>query len=111
MQPTIWKKSRFIELYKQVQAEKWFESDTYEEACRSLNIKGFFTYNGEKKRGGHFDSSVYPYIATAVVKGKWNVSEYQQELQKQLQSYEEQKEKLDKEVEPFEIEMSASSTY
>ena len=30
--------------------------------------------------GGHFNSHSYPYIATAVVKGKWNHSEYSKEL-------------------------------
>jgi len=39
-----------------------------------------YYYNGEPKRGGHHDSSIYPYIATAVVKGKWNLSEYKNEL-------------------------------
>ena len=28
----------------------------------------------------HWDSKTYPYIATAIVKGKWNLSEYQSEL-------------------------------
>ena len=38
-------------------------------------------YKGENKRGAHhYDSSVYPYIATAIVKGKWNVTEYKNEL-------------------------------
>ncbi len=87
MQPTIWKKSRFIELYKKVQAEKWFESEDYEKACNLLNIKGFFTYSGEKKRGGHFDSNIYPYIATAVIKGKWNISEYKHELKNIFKTY------------------------
>ncbi len=36
---------------------------------------------GETKRGMfHFDSMVFPYIATAIVKGKWNMSEYPSEL-------------------------------
>ena len=34
----------------------------------------------------HFDSLVYPYIATAIVKGKWNFQEYP-ELKKLLDSY------------------------
>ena len=34
-----------------------------------------------KKRGlFHYDSLVWPYIATAINKGKWNTSEYSQEL-------------------------------
>ena len=32
-------KSRFIELYKKVQAEKWFESEDYEKAYNLENIK------------------------------------------------------------------------
>ena len=28
----------------------------------------------------HYDSNVYPYIATALVRGKWNLSEYKNEL-------------------------------
>ena len=32
------------------------------------------------KVGGHYNSSIYPYIATAIVKGKWNYSEYKKDL-------------------------------
>jgi hypothetical protein len=28
----------------------------------------------------HWDSSIFPYIATAIVKGKWNIGEYEKEL-------------------------------
>ena len=36
---------------------------------------------GERKRGlYHYDSLVFPYIATAINKGKWNYNEYQKEL-------------------------------
>ena len=35
----------------------------------------------DKKRGKfHYDSSVYPYVCTAVIKGKWNFKEYKKEL-------------------------------
>jgi hypothetical protein len=45
------------------------------------NIKGLCHYNNEPKRGeNHYDSDVYPYIATALVKGKWNINEYPSEL-------------------------------
>lgn len=80
MQATIWKKEAFVKLYEDTKQTKWFESETYEDSCRSLGIKGLYYYNGESRRGGHHDSSVYPYIATAVVKGKWNLSEYYEEL-------------------------------
>ena len=43
---------------------------------------------GEKKRGMyHYDSIVFPYICTAIVKGKWNMNEYQNELDKLFGEY------------------------
>jgi hypothetical protein len=52
------------------------------------NISGLYYYNEEPKRGGnHYDSSIYPYIATALVKGKWNLSEYKKELGTLLEQY------------------------
>jgi hypothetical protein len=35
----------------------------------------------------HRSSEIYPYIATAVVKGKWNFSEYQLELEAIFEEY------------------------
>lgn len=80
MQATIWNKEHFIKLYENTKQDKWFECQSYEDACKRLNINGLYYYSDEPKRGGHYDSSVYPYIATAVVKGKWNLSEYPNEL-------------------------------
>jgi hypothetical protein len=52
------------------------------------NIKGLCHYNNEPKRGeNHYDSDVYPYIATALVKGKWIMSEYSFELGSILEKY------------------------
>ena len=87
MQATIWKKEKFIELYNYTKQDLWFENDVYENACKKLGIYGVYYYAGEKPRGGHFDSSIYPYIATAIVKGKWNYSEYEKELQPILTEY------------------------
>ena len=43
---------------------------------------------GEIKRGsGHYDSLVFPYIATAIVRGKWNYLEYKNELESILTEY------------------------
>jgi len=48
----------------------------------------YYCYDGEKLRGSaHYDSSVYPYIATAVVKGEWNMNEYSDELTKLFYEY------------------------
>jgi len=57
------------------------------QACRKY-CTGLIYYNNEKKRGmHHYDSSIVPYIASAIVKGKWNISEYCNELSPLLEKY------------------------
>tara|TARA_R110002074_G_scaffold368750_1_gene543305 strand:+ start:367 stop:1101 length:735 start_codon:yes stop_codon:yes gene_type:complete len=56
--------------------------------CQDLGMRGLYCYHGEPKRGiYHYDSVVFPHIATAIVKGKWNLSEYKEELQPLLDHY------------------------
>lgn len=56
--------------------------------CQELNIKGLYSYHGESKRGlYHYDSLVFPHICTALVKGKWNLSEYKEELSPLIDMY------------------------
>jgi hypothetical protein len=83
MQPTIWRTKDFLKLYKEVACPYWYLEHPYKEKCIQLNIKGAYHYAGEQKRGqNHWDSNVYPYVATALVKGKWNFGEYGSELTK-----------------------------
>jgi len=43
----------------------------------------------ESKRGqSHYDSNIYPYFATAIVKGSWNLKEYNEELTEIFKTYE-----------------------
>ena len=52
-----------------------------QKAVKKLKLKAGFSYRKGAKRGvHHYDNDVYPYIATAIVKGKWNLREYQDEL-------------------------------
>ena len=56
-------------------------------ACKK-HCTGILYYNNENKRGiHHYDSSITPYIASAIVKGKWNISEYSKELLPLLKKY------------------------
>jgi len=56
--------------------------------CFDLGIKGVHCYYGEPKRGlYHYDTIVWPHISTALVKGKWNLSEYPVEMQKAFEEY------------------------
>ncbi len=82
VQPSICKTDSLIKIYKNTKVDhiRQFEP-LVQQVCRDLKIKGLFHYNEEPKRGDHhYDSSVYPYIATAIVKGKWNLSDYPIEL-------------------------------
>lgn len=78
MQPTIWKTSDFIKLQStRIQITPWDEGKLDGSILSSLNINGLYHYNNEPKRGmNHYDSDIFPYIATALVKGKWNTKEY-----------------------------------
>ena len=85
MQPTIWKTSDYIKLMDNVKEEKWLEIPKYREVIIYLKLKGLYYYNGERKIGGaHYDTKLYPYVATAVIKGKWNFREYKNELEPML---------------------------
>jgi len=81
MQPTIWRKNIFLKLYNEVKSEDFREKQTYIDATVKLNISGVYVYNNEPKRGiFHFDSQVFPYIATGLIRRKWNTVEYPEEL-------------------------------
>lgn len=81
MQATIWRTSDYIKLMETVKDFKWLENENYRKQMIYLNMKGAYHYDNEKKRGlNHYDSNVYPYSATALVKGKWNLTEYENEL-------------------------------
>ncbi len=82
VQPTLWKTESFHKVYKFSHIKHISEFEMVAtEICKYFKIKGLYYYGGEDKRGEyHWDSSLYPYIATAIVKGKWNVSEYYEEL-------------------------------
>lgn len=88
-QPSIWNLKRLKEVYSHCYVSHIREFEPRAQViCRLLKIKGLYCYNGEKKRGlYHWDSSVYPYIATAIVKGKWNYNNYKKEMGVLLNEY------------------------
>ena len=61
----------------------------FEQAIPSTGRDYMVRIGGERKRGlYHYDSLVFPYIATAINKGKWNYNEYQKELDILFTEYE-----------------------
>ena len=83
IQPTIIKVKTLKYIYKSVPGDNiWeFEANTSKKYLKDLISLCSFDKITDKKRGKfHYDSSVYPYICTAVIKGKWNFKEYKKEL-------------------------------
>jgi len=85
IQPTIVKKEIFQNLVNTIGPLNIWE---FEQAIISYGRDFMIQIGSEKKRGMyHYDSIVFPYIATAINKGKWNMSEYQNELDKMFNEY------------------------
>lgn len=86
IQPTIVTKDIFINILNNVNDLNIWE---FERAIVGNNKNCMVRIGGEIKRGlYHYDSLVFPYIATAINKGKWNYSEYKKELDELFAEYE-----------------------
>ena len=83
IQPSLLKVKTLKKIFTNVPGENiWeFEGNTNSSYLGNINSLCSFDVNLDQKRGKfHYDSSVYPYICTAVIKGKWNFKEYKKEL-------------------------------
>ena len=56
---------------------------------KEMKLRAAYSHTKGAARRGifHFDNPVYPYVATAIGKGKWNLSEYVAELSKVFSEY------------------------
>ena len=95
IQPTIIRKDILLQIASNVGAlDIW----KFENAIVGSGMDFMARRGDEKKRGlYHYDSFVYPYVATAINKGKWNLNEYQDELNPIFEEYN---------INPFERGMS-----
>lgn len=83
VQPTICKSDKLKNIFNLFDCNIWDFERQVSTACLHFKYFNCFMASSEtdKKRGlFHYDSSIFPYIATAIVKGKWNYSEYKNEL-------------------------------
>jgi len=82
IQPSFWSRDSLIDLlsrHKRKQIWK-FERDA-QKTIRNMRFRVATVFEKTPKRGAyHYDSTIYPFIATAIVKGKWNTLEYEREL-------------------------------
>jgi hypothetical protein len=85
IQPTITQKKVFQQLVENLPPMNIWE---FEESIVSSGRDFMVKVGNEKKRGiYHYDSPVFPYIATAINKGKWNMTEYYKELDLLFKEY------------------------
>jgi hypothetical protein len=95
IQPTITRKNIFREKVNGVSPLNIWQ---FEEAITTTDRDFMVKTGGERKRGlYHYDSLVFPYVATAINKGKWNLNEYMDVLNPMFEEYN---------INPFERGMS-----
>lgn len=89
IQPTIWSIDAFLKILKKHKKDNiWILEEKAQKTCRKLKIKGAVAFGEGAKRGMyHWDNDIYPYVATAIVKGKWNMGEYDEVLKPLLKQY------------------------
>ncbi len=89
IQPTFWRVDAFLTLLSQhLQDTIWTFEEKAQNTCRKLKLQGGYAHDNGKQRGKHhWDNAIYPYIATAIVKGKWNTLEYRDTLLPILDTY------------------------
>lgn len=81
VQPTLWKKNKLEELASGEKYSIWEMEERIQSKFSSVGLGYTYFRGSEKLRGqAHYDSAIFPYIATAIVKGKWNNLEYSSEL-------------------------------
>lgn len=83
IQPTIAKVKTLKQIFSKIDGDTiWsFEANSMS-VLNSWGLTNLFIYDNKPKRGSnHWDSGIYPYVATAIVKGNWN-NEYIEELNK-----------------------------
>ena len=89
IQPSIWRRDSLISVLKRnLNVNIWQLEYKSQKVVRKLGLKiGVLAGDGKKRGKFHCDSEYYPFIATALFKGKWTISEYPLELKKYFNKY------------------------
>ena len=86
--PTIWDKSALIAVLEQLQELSiWALEVDGDLLLKNKAVKALYYYDNDKTRGGHHDSKIYPHVCSAILKGKWNLSEYSDILNPIIKKY------------------------
>ena len=90
-QASVWRKDHLVAILNLLNPIHLRDFEYASGASRAMHQLGyqaaFYFHESSPRRGGHFDSKVFPYIATALIKGKWNIVEYQAEIKQLAEDY------------------------
>ena len=89
IQPSFWSRKSLLAIIRQNRNRGiWDFEANAQKSIKKFRFRTALVVEDTGLRGSaHFDSLVYPYIATAIVKGKWNISEYGVELEELAREY------------------------
>ena len=89
IQPSIWRRNSLISVLKRnLNVNIWQLEYKSQKVVRKLGLNiGVLGGDGKKRGKFHCDSEYYPFIATALFKGKWTISEYPIELKNLFAKY------------------------
>ena len=90
IQPSVCNKEKLMSIYSKTYGNNIWEFESNSSMiCEYLGIKTGMTWQEcDNKRGMfHWDSSIYPYFATAIVKGKWYTSDYGDSLRNVVEEH------------------------
>ena len=86
-QVSLWRRKDLVSVYSmsadsEIARTGGIQQETLgSQICMEMGFNGLLYYENEMKRGlYHYDSTIVPHICTAIVGGKWNISEYKNEL-------------------------------
>ena len=88
IQPSLCNKKTLEMVYDKTGGDTIWQFEAFAtQTCSYFNVKTAMTYlPQDQKRGAfHWDSTVYPYFATAIIKGKWNFTDYEASLKALLE--------------------------
>lgn len=90
IQPSFWNRKTLMDVLKaNIDCNIWDLERRSQKVVRKMKLKAAYSQSYPTKRRGwfHYDNQIYPFIATAIGKGKWNYSEYKSELDKVFKEY------------------------
>jgi hypothetical protein len=87
IQPSFWRRETLMKILRaNLDINIWDLEVKSQKVVKKIQLAAAFSYRAGRRRGlHHFDNDVYPYIATAIGKGRWNLGEYGDELRPMLE--------------------------